>query len=70
MPGGPLIDEKTHSEEPGVVRCYSRWLGVCSLESDCLGSHPSPAISWLCDTEQVAPPFCAFVFPCMRWRYH
>lgn len=43
-----------------------RVVGICALESDCLGSHPRPALSRLWDTHQVASPFCAPVSPCTK----
>lgn len=30
-----------------------------ALESGCPGSRPNPAISWLCDTEEVTSFSCA-----------
>lgn len=65
-----LTNEKTDSKKSDLAGgggWVAEWLGVCSLESDYLGSHPRPAISWLCDTEQLASPFCASVSPCVRW---
>lgn len=59
MTGGPLANERTGSQKSHTAGWHSRWLGVCSLESGRLGSHPNPAISWLCDTEEVAAFFCA-----------
>lgn len=43
-------------------------LGRGTLASDDLGSHPSPAASWLCDFEQVTLPLWASVSLSMTWE--
>lgn len=74
MTGRALTNEKTDSKMSdlagagggeGVEQQGNR--EYAPLESDCLGSHPSPAMSWLCDTEQLASPFCVSVSASMRW---
>ena len=64
MTGKPLTNEKTDSRKSDMARWCNRVVGSMLSGVSLPGFHPSPAIFWLCDTEQLASSFCACFSKC------